>query len=368
METCIATSPEHYRDPAIFEAERAGMFSRSWTFVGLANELPKPNDYVRVPVAGRDVILQNCGGQLRAFVNSCSHRHARIHEEPCGNRKLICPYHGWTYNDEGIPTGIPKRENFPEVCANPAQFALRQLEVKCAGAFIFARMLPDGPPLEAYLGDSRQFLIKAGAGLDVCIEQFRGTVDANWKVVIENSLEGYHVPMVHRETLGAINQFSLRDDEIVDYLPEDDGHSYMINSANPEWLRRWKRFEGALGESRFKFDHYVHQLIFPNLTVTSFLGYSFHIQCFRPVSVGQTEVHSRIYSVRSEGQTEEGARIMRTVYDEGKRFTRAVFAEDQRVCNLTYEGLQDADHRAVLADHLEKRIAHFQRFYLKALD
>jgi hypothetical protein len=173
--------------------------------------------------------------------------------------------------------------------------------------------------------------------------------------------------MIHRDTLGAIHQLSLREDEIVDHLPQENGHSFMTNGADADWLRRWKRRASAIGSWGFSFDHYVHQLVFPNLTVTSFMGYSFHIQSFRPVSVGQTEVHSRIYSVRRDGQTDQGARMMQTVYEEAKQFTRAVFAEDQRACSLTYEGLQSAECPAILAMNLEKRIAHFQRFYLRVL-
>ena len=361
------TQPLHYRDPANFLRERQAVFGRTWSFAGMANEIGNANDYVRANVAGVDVILQNCGGRLRAFVNSCSHRHSRIHELPCGNRKLICPYHGWTYDDEGIPTGIPARANFPQVCANPEQFALRQLEVARVGDFVFSRLEQSGPGLQEFLGEAWDFLSNASAGLEAKMDDFRGTVGANWKVVIENALEGYHVPLVHRDTLAAINQFSMREDAIVDHLPAGRGHSSMTNLADAVWLQRWRRFEPSLGVWPFKFDHYVHHHIFPNLTVTSFMGYSFHIQVFQPVAVDRTDVHSRIYSVKCEGRTEAGARIMRSVYEEGQRFTRKVFAEDQQACALTQQGLQDAERPAVLASNLEKRIAHFQRFYMQVM-
>ena len=151
-------------------------------------------------------------------------------------------------------------------------------------------------------------------------------------------------------------------------MPEDSGHSYMVHKADEKWLRKWQRFEHSLGLWPFKFDHYIHQLIFPNLTVTSFMGYSFHIQRFHPDAVGQTTVHSRIYSVDCEGQTEQGASIMRTVYDEGTRFTRKVFTEDQRVCEAVFKGIQHADRAAILGEQMEKRIAHFQRNYVQAID
>lgn len=362
------TLPAHYHSAEIFARERETLFSRTWIFAGLANEIPAPNDYFRADIAGTDVIIQNCGDGLRAFVNACSHRHSRIHEEARGNRKLICPYHGWSYDGQGIPTGIPCREEFPQVCAHPEQHALRRFELECAGQFIFVRAESGGPGLREYLGPAWDFLVGASAGLDRMMDEFHGEIAANWKIAIENALEGYHVPMVHRATLGAINQFSRERADIVDHLPEHTGHSYMENRANAEWLQKWRRFERALGTWPFKFDHYVHQLLFPNLTVTSFMGYSFHVQNFHPDEVGRTTVHSRIYSVRCEGQDDMGASLMKNIYDEGREFTHRVFAEDRRVCELAWQGSKAARRPAQLAAGLEQRIAHFQCHYLAALN
>jgi len=344
------------------------MFSNSWAFAGLANEISSPDDYFLIDLAGRNLIVQNCAGKIRAFVNSCSHRHARIHDAPRGNRKLICPYHGWTYDDSGLPAGMPAAEQFPQVLANRENYSLTQCELECAGHFIFIRLQTGGPRLRDFLGPAFDFLRNTSIGLDKKMDEFRGTISANWKVLIENALEGYHVPIVHRATLGAIRQFSTKPSDVVDHLPNDSGHSYMVNRASQDWLARWRKFESALGRWPFRFEHYVHQLIFPNLTVTSFMGYSFHIQRFHPDSVDQTTIDSRIYSVRCKDQNERGIAIMRSVYDEGKRFSQKVFEEDRRICEIVQCGLHQATRPAVLANHLEKRIAHFQQNYLLALD
>jgi phenylpropionate dioxygenase-like ring-hydroxylating dioxygenase large terminal subunit len=362
-----ATMPRHYHDPDTFVSERDRIFARTWCFAGLANEIPEPNDYFLLEHAGLDLIVQNCGGVPRAFVNSCSHRHSRIHEEPAGRRRLICPYHGWRYDNEGRPAGIPGRNNFPQVTAQPESFALRRVELERAGHFLFVRVTPGGPPLQRHLGHVWEFLQRASVGLHHRMDHFRGELDTNWKVAIENALEGYHVPMVHNNTLAAIKQFSDKTEDITDHLPRENGHSYMVHKASGEWLARWRRYERALGTWPFPFEHYIHQLIFPNLTVTSFMGYSFHIQRFNPDAVGRTSVDSMIYSVQCDGQTEQGAGIMRAVYEEGRQFTRKVFAEDKRACELAYAGVRNASRRAVLGAACEKRIAHFQRAYLRAL-
>lgn len=361
------TLPHHYFDREIFEQEQAKIFASGWTFAGLRNELPSDNDYHLTEVASIGTIVQNCGGTIRAFRNACSHRHARILEAERGNRRLVCPYHGWTYDQRGVPERMAAEIQFPQVLENRDKYALEQFEVACAGHFIFVRRDRTGPSLPDALGSTHEFLEKVSIGLDEKMDEFREGISANWKVVIENALEGYHVPFVHRATLGAIRQFSKKPTDVVDHLPAENGHSYMVNQASPEWLGRWLRFESELGSWPFKFNHYVHQLVFPNLTVTSFMGYSFHIQQFHPVSPSETVVDSRIYSVKCEGQSEKGRAIMRSVYDEGRAFTRKVFGEDRRVCELVQNGIRHATKHAVLANHLEKRIAHFQKSYLRAL-
>jgi choline monooxygenase len=363
-----ATLPHHYVDQTHFDAERDRLFSRLWIYAGLRSEVAQPNDYLVVTVGGRSVIVQNCSGKLKAFINSCSHRHARIQEHARGHRRLVCPYHGWAYDDEGRPAGIPGRDNFPQVTAQPDRFALRRVDLDCAGQFIFVRIEPQGTPLRAFLGHVWDFLLRTSEGLHEEMDHFEDSLAANWKLAIENALEGYHVPMVHRGTLGAITQFSPKQDDVTDHMPVENGHSYMTNKAETGWLERWKRYERALGHWPFNFDHYIHQLVFPNLTITSFMGYSFHIQRFQADAVGKTTVHSSIYSVKCDGQTPQGASIMKAVYEEGRRFTRKVFDEDKRVCELVQHGVRDAGRRAVLASVAEKRIAHFQRFYLAAME
>src|SRR3954467_9607991 len=100
MSLAACLLPRHYKTMSSFEEEQRHFFPRLWIFVGMANELSRHNDFVRVTIAGRDIIIQNCGGVFRAFANACSHRHSRIHEDPSGNRRLTCPYHGWSYDDK----------------------------------------------------------------------------------------------------------------------------------------------------------------------------------------------------------------------------------------------------------------------------
>jgi len=357
--------PRVYVDAAHFERERETLFADHWIFAGLANEIAAHNDFVRVPLLGRDVVIQNFHGELRAFINSCSHRHSVIHHEERGNRPLVCPYHGWGYDKRGAPVGIAAHWEFPQVVTAPMNYALQRLDLETAGHFIFVRLntaAPGAPTLRDFLADAHDFLSGVSNAMDVRLDDYTAAIDANWKIVIENSLEGYHVPYVHSNSLGAIVQLSPQDEDVVDFYPAS-GHNYMHNAASDKWLRRWSNYAKDVGTWPMTLPHYVHRLVFPLLTVTSFLGYSFHIQRFHPDSVGRTNVHSRIYTSRFEGQTERGARIMDAVFRENVHFTHKVFEEDKVACERTHAGSLQATRPSVLAANVEQRLADFRATY-----
>ena len=197
-----------YGDESVFREECEGLFAHNWIFAGLATDIPASNDFFRVPMFNRDVVVQNFHGEPHAFINSCSHRHSQIQHEIRGNRPLVCPYHGWAYDKRGVPTGIPRREEFPEVCANPEAYRLHSVDLERAGNFLFLRLGGDGADLREFLGEAHGFLESVSEGMDRSLDEVEASVGANWKLVIENSLEGYHVPLVHRNSLAAIAQLT----------------------------------------------------------------------------------------------------------------------------------------------------------------
>lgn len=358
--------PKHYVDQDIFSAEQKGLFSRYWLFACLQQEVKNDGDFMRLDMAGRDIILRNNKGKLHAFANACSHRHARLCAGTRGHGPIRCPYHGWVYNGNGVPVGIPHKEQFPLVLANPEAFRLTEFETGAVGQFVFVRFSQQGPTLESYLGEhATNVLRNISDAAESLIDEFTSEVPANWKVVIENSLEGYHVPMVHSRTLGAADGMAGGYQGVEEFF-DSPFHSYVIKPAAPDWLQKWKRKSRHIGTHPFHFDHYFHYLLFPNLTVTSFLGYSFHVQRFDPVNHRATRVHSRILTSKFENQTEMGRKMMEHIHQEGISFTHQVFFEDEGVCKAVQAGLEQSSHIAVLADDHERRIAHFQKTYTTA--
>jgi choline monooxygenase len=354
--------PHQYIDQLHQDTELAGLFSKAWIFVGLRLEL-KGLSHHGVRVGNKNLVLQcDSQGAPRAYLNVCSHRHAQLCEPGKHAGAVRCPYHGWVYDREGIPVGIPQKQAFPQVVANPGAFRLTEFACEAVGQFIFVRLSPDGPSLRDYLGNQYDFLARASQGMVSVQDEFRKDVAANWKVVIENSLEGYHVPNVHSNTLMQADGMG-REEAAPQFYLQDPLHSYLEHAADADWVKRFDRMSGKIGQWPWRFEHYTHHFIFPNLTVTSFMGYSFHVQRFEPASVDLTTVHSRTVEVEFTKATAAGAKMMSHIHADGHAFTHRVFDEDAGICRKVQVGLQSATRLAVLAEGLEDRVKNFQNAY-----
>lgn len=358
--------PQHYRDPAHHALEQQTLFHSNWIFVGMLPDLRGLN-HCGVRVGDTELVIQrDKKGSPRAFLNVCSHRHAQLCALGVHNGPVRCPYHGWVYDREGMPVGIPQKQAFPQVVAEPHQFRLTEFACETAGQFIFVRLSSEGPGLRDYLGSQYDFLVCASEGMSSVQDEFRKDVAANWKVVIENSLEGYHVPAVHSGTLMQIDGLG-RAETAPQFFLQDQLHSHLQHAAEPEWVNRFARMEAKIGQWPWRFEHYTHHFVFPNLTVTSFMGYSFHIQRFEPTAVDRTTVHSRTVGVEFVNATAAGAKMIEHIYADGHAFTRKVFEEDGEICRKVQAGLQCAVRYAVLGEDIEDRVKHFQHAYVQAL-
>lgn len=357
--------PRLYTDPQHRAKELATLFRESWLFAGLRLEL-QGRSHMGVQLGEIEVLLQiDDEDSPRAFLNVCSHRHAQLCEMGKHQGAVRCPYHGWVYDRQGVPVGIPSKQSFPAVVAEPAKHRLTEFACEAVGQFIFVRLGPEGIGLREYLGNQSEFLERASAGMTELRDEFREDVPANWKVAIENALEGYHVPAVHNKTFMQVDGMS-KEAAAPAFFLNDPRHSHLEHAADADWLSSFSRMEKKIGPWPWRFEHYTHHLVFPNLTVTSFMGYSFHIQRFDPVAPETTNVHSRTVSVELPHATEMGRKMMERIHDDGHAFTRKVFVEDGGICARVQAGLRNARRLAVLGEGIEDRVLHFQRAYAAA--
>jgi choline monooxygenase len=188
-----------YLDARFADLERERVFGRNWMAVGRADQVADPGRFFTVEIAGEPLVIVRGGdGQLRAFYNVCRHHAAAVMTAACGKAEhLRCPYHGWTYGLDGALKGAPE---FAGVCNfDRAQNGLIPVRVAAWEHFVFVTLEDDAPPLDAFLGDLPARVAPLGLGNIHFFERRSYTLACNWKVYVDNYLDGgYHVPHLHK--------------------------------------------------------------------------------------------------------------------------------------------------------------------------
>ncbi len=196
-----------YTDTELYRREQERIFSGpSWSYVGLAAEVPEPGDFRTTAIGERPVILlRDEAGVLRVLENRCAHRGVRLCRFETGNaRRLVCPYHQWTYDLEGRLRGVPFRRGVQGKGGMPDDFregdhGLRTLAVHERHGVVFASFDPSVPPFETFLGVrmlgwfDRVFDGRALRVLGTMRQRIRG----NWKLMFENIKDPYHASLLH---------------------------------------------------------------------------------------------------------------------------------------------------------------------------
>ncbi len=196
-----------YADPALFELEMSRIFGRAWLVLGHESQVRNAGDYFTTKMGLEPVIVvRKESGDIGVLINRCSHRGSMVCAEGRGNtERFVCPYHGWSYDRSGELKAVPFSTGYP-----PNK--LKELGLHAAPrvqnyrGFIFASLAPKGPDLDAFLGPARasfdDFVDRAPGGeLEVAGGVFKHTYNGNWKLMLENHLDGAHPAWVHASSV-----------------------------------------------------------------------------------------------------------------------------------------------------------------------
>jgi phenylpropionate dioxygenase-like ring-hydroxylating dioxygenase large terminal subunit len=305
---------EILNDPDVYRTELERIFARTWQFVGHVSEVPEPGDYARRYI-GEDpyIFVRDEEGEIRVLYDSCCHRGAQFARAEQGNTSHFrCPYHGWTYRNNGELVGMPyKEEAYKEL--DPEEVRLTEAEVDTYAGLAFARVVEGGPSLDEYLGDFAWYLDMAfdvtEAGMTVVGEPHRVRADHDWKISAENfGGDSYHVLTTHQSSMELEYAGENVWDEVDDFVPPSflfctDRHSggyYLLDDdgvfmdypdeftdhLNPELSEEQRTL---LGRSLFNTG-----TVFPNMSfwhgVNQVGGPWANIRVWQPRGPGETEV------------------------------------------------------------------------------
>ena len=191
----------YYYDPEIYRHESGAIFHRDWCYVGHASQLAGPGQYLVSQVAHQSVFLLRDGnGEINAFYNVCQHRgHELLQGSGSLTNRIVCPYHAWCYGFDGELRRAPNTERMRDF--DTAGFALKPVRLADCGGLLFANLEPDAEDFEQQYPGLAQIFADClpGLGRLGIARQYDFDIAANWKVVVDNFSEGYHIPVAHRQ-------------------------------------------------------------------------------------------------------------------------------------------------------------------------
>jgi choline monooxygenase len=337
-----------YTDVDFFRTECDTLFTNNWFFVGFAHELPEPGDAFPITVAGKPVVLiKNNQGQVAAFHNACSHRCIKLVDEPKNvGTMLTCPYHSWTYSLDGDLCATPffgGREHHPEGF-NMSEHGLKSIKITIWHDWIFINLSGNAPAFEDYAAP----LIKNFDDID--FQQVRpvatldfGEISTNWKFLMENYIEPYHVQFVHRTTT---NQ------PLEDHYTIIDG--VCVGSAID------LDDEDKVKESLSVSSRYL--TLFPNFIIGRYAPDQIGVYLNVPVDPEHTQQKRVIYT--TEGQTVSNEEV-----EAMKKLWWDVHKEDHAICERMQLGRASpvAADGGLLSPHWENSVRAFQEMIAKAV-
>jgi phenylpropionate dioxygenase-like ring-hydroxylating dioxygenase large terminal subunit len=196
-----------YTDPAIFDLEMERIFGRAWLVLGHESQVREAGDYFTMRM-GREpvIVLRHEDGSLRVLVNRCAHRGSMVCAEGRGRiERFVCPYHGWSYDRAGELKAVPFASGYAPGKIGDLRLAAVPRVATYRG-FVFASLAASGDTLEEFLGPAKasfdDFVDRAPGGeLEVAGGVFKHTYNGNWKLMLENHLDGAHPAWVHASSV-----------------------------------------------------------------------------------------------------------------------------------------------------------------------
>jgi p-cumate 2,3-dioxygenase alpha subunit len=316
-----------YTDPDIHGLERARIFDKCWLYAGHESEVSKNGDFLTRRIGGRQVlIVRGKDGCVRAFLNSCRHKGAPVCREQTGNAALFrCNYHAWTYNNQGVLVSVPGKEAYgPDFVKSGRPL----VEVRLASyrSLLFTCYDESTISLGDYLGSTTEML-------DLILDQHEETtmsivpgayqynMSSNWKLLMENSMDAYHLWPVHgrffNEYMPNVLGLKMRREDVLDsgapYTGVRDlgnGHCVteikrFIRSADAQKLGVW---EARFGPERAKrmLEYHRNVMLYPNTIIAEQFGM---IRSCYPLSADRTESSAWALAPNGEDPTVREKRL-----------------------------------------------------------
>lgn len=328
-----------FTDPQCLEQERRRIFDKCWIYVGHESEVPHAGDYRARNVVGRPLVMvRGDDNVLRVLLNTCTHRGAMVCRQKSGNaRTFQCPYHAWTYNSRGELVGVPGEDAYSDAFKRADMALAAPAQVDNYRGFVFACFDPAAQPLYEYLAGAREYLDlvadQSALGMKIVAGQQSYSARANWKLLVENSYDGYHGLPTHQRYFGFLTDIGIDFKTSALGAPArqkvvDLGNGHAVLEYQSAWGRpiaHWvppfgeerkphfaevrRQFEERFGPERARriCETSRNLGIFPNLVINDIMAVT--VRTFYPVSPDYMEVNAWALAPAEESAADSALRL-----------------------------------------------------------
>jgi choline monooxygenase len=337
LEYASTLPARQYTEPSVLADENRLIFARTWQLAGNAAQVREAGQFFTTTIAGEPLlIVRGNDGVLRAMSNVCRHRAGPIARGDGKRPVLQCGYHGWTYTLDGRLAATPEFDgvqNFDkDACVLP------RFRVETWNELVFVNLDPDGESLTEFLGELLADMPKHDYSGFQLAHRKVWELECNWKVYVDNYLEGYHIPIVHPGLFRELDYASYRT---------ETKKSYSIQFAP---TRRPERIRTSDGE-----DEVRYFWIFPNLMLNVYPD-NFSTNLIVPLGHGRTATLFDWYFKDPEAAKKE--------IEETVAFSDEIQIEDIDICEAVQRGLQSTTYdRGRFSPKRENGVHHFHRLY-----
>jgi phenylpropionate dioxygenase-like ring-hydroxylating dioxygenase large terminal subunit len=320
-----------YSDPEFFALEQERVFAPAWQVVCHQSDCAEPGDWHTLDYLGESVIvIRGRDRVLRAFTNVCRHRGSRVVDGASGcARKLVCPYHAWTYDLDGTLVGVPDGASYPGLDKSRHGLAPVSLEVWLG--FVFVRLRDDGPsvadmmaPYEAMIEPYRFEDLRALGRVTL---RPRGV---NWKNIGDNYSDGLHIPVAHPGLTRLFGKsYGVEAEEHVDRMWGD-----LIDRPSANWSERaYQNLLPAVPHlSAAAQRHWLYFKLWPNVAFDIYPDQVDFMQ-WLPVSPTESLIREISYVIPDDRREMKAARYLNW------RINRRVNAEDTELIARVQAGM-----------------------------
>ena len=345
--------PDLYFCPEHYQKEIRLLFRPSWQVVGSLSDIPNDGDFLTRELFGTPIIVRNFQGSVHTFLNVCPHRHCLLSHEPSGNSAVLtCQYHGWEFNSDGHTGKIPFAQNFRPMPGGPE--CLKKFRPEVRGPMIFVNLNDDAPDLGSVPGPLIPVCDEFPAARWRQADTWSYDFEANWKVVVENTVEAYHVPTVHPKTL-----VSFGTEEEIEHVITPDGtimRSPIVSPAYYNWIadRLLPHLQPGCTH-RYRLHH-----TFPNLFMMR-IDAMLQVMVVYPTSPETCHMTVHVFTLRAENETAVSRTITKFWGGLKAKIIRQVLAEDARLYPDLQKGMRNSPFHGTIST-LEELVWAFQDY------